>query len=166
MGIENYRCFPLADLSPDLGQRVCRPAGEPTFHTETLSYWDAIASWKISAKTGFGWFELTRRPFTGEEAERHRLTPEALLCFGGAAVCLVGKPKKPQALIPADFQAFSLEAGQGIIFSPGVWHALPFPLTEKAAFWVVFRRGTAQADLEVLNLEKERGFRFQITLKV
>ncbi len=41
---------------------------------------------------------------------------------------------------------------------------MPFPVTEKALFWVIFRKGTAQMDLQVLNLEQERGFRFQISL--
>ena len=164
MRIEKYRCLALAELSPELGQTVRRPTGEPTFQTNILSYWDGIGSWEISGKTGIGWFELEKRPFTGNEAERHRLTPEGLLCFQGAAVCLVGKPKDPKALMPADFQSFSMEAGQGIIFSPGVWHALPFPLTKKAVFWVIFRQGTAQKDLEVVNLEMERGFQFEITL--
>jgi len=87
-----------------------------------------------------------------------------LLCFRGAAACLVGKPKNPETLSEADFQAFHIEQGQGIIFSPEVWHALPFPITGKAAFWVIFRKGTAQGDLQVVNLRKERSFQFQIVL--
>ncbi len=164
MRIEDYRTLRLAEFSPDLGQIVRCPVGEPTFRTDILSYWDGIGSWEIAGKTGMGWFELKKRPYTGNEVERHLLTPEALLCFKGAAVCLVGKPKGPAALTQADFQAFSLEAGEGIIFSPGVWHALPFPLTAQAVFWVIFRQATAQKDLEVINLEKERGFQFRINL--
>lgn len=164
MRMEDYRCLRLSEFPPDLGQIVRCPVGEPTFHSEILSYWDGIASWEIAGKAGIGWFEVKKRAYTGSEVERHLLTPEALLCFEGAAVCLVGNPKGPEALTPADFQAFSLKQGEGIIFSPGVWHALPFPLTDKAVFWVIFRQGTAQNDLEVINLEKERGFQFRIIL--
>ncbi|HYB21964.1 MAG TPA: ureidoglycolate lyase [Thermodesulfobacteriota bacterium] len=163
MGIEEYLCLELLDFSSDLGQIIRRPAGKATFNTEILSYWDGIASWEIAGKTGIGWFELKRRPYTGNEVERHLLTPEALLCHQGGAACLVGKPKDPGTLTRADFQAFFLESGQGIVFSPGVWHALPFPVTAKAVFWVIFRQGTAQNDLEVLNLEKQSGIQFQIT---
>jgi len=161
--IEKYLCSELSDFSSDLGQIVRYPAGKATFNNEILSYWDGIVSWEITGKTGIGWFELKRRLYTGNEVERHLLTPEALLCLQGAASCLVGKPKKPGDLTRADFQAFFLESGQGIVFSPGVWHALPFPVTAKAAFWVIFRQGTALKDLEVINLEKESGIQFQIT---
>jgi hypothetical protein len=164
MSIEKYPCINLPLLPSELGQVVTYPSGEPTFKADILSYWDGIASWKISGETGIGWFELARRPFVGEEVERHVLTPEALLCFRGAAACLIGKPQNPGVLREVDFQAFYVEEGQGIIFSPGVWHALPFPVTEKAAFWVIFRKGTAQGDLQVVNVRTERNFQFQIVL--
>jgi hypothetical protein len=164
MRIEKYPCGSLSLLSSELGQAVTCPSREPTFKADILSYWDGIASWKISGETGIGWFELKRRPFIGEEVERHVLTPEALLCFRGAAACLIGKPKNPELLNEEDFQAFHIEPGQGIIFPPEVWHALPFPVTEKAVFWVIFRKGTAQGDLQVINLRQERSFEFQIVL--
>ncbi len=164
MKIEKYPCSDLATLPPELGQVVRHPSAAPTFKAEILSYWDGIASWQINGETGIGWFELHRRPFVGNEIERHLLTPEALLCFQGAAACLIGKSKDPKVLSEADFQAFHIEQGQGFVFSPGVWHALPFPVSEKAVFWVIFRKGTAQGDLQVINLEKERGFQFQINL--
>ena len=164
MRIEKYPCANLSILPSELGQVVHYPSREPTFKSETLSYWDGIASWQISGETGIGWFELQRRPFIGEEVERHVLTPEALLCFRGAAACLIGKPKDPELLNEVDFQAFHIEQGQGIVFPSGVWHALPFPITEKAVFWVIFRKGTAQGDLQVMNLRTERNFQFQIVL--
>jgi hypothetical protein len=164
MRIEKYPCANLSSLPSELGQAVTHPSREPTFKTDLLSYWDGIASWQISDETGIGWFELQRRPFWGEEVERHVLTPEALLCFRGAAACLIGKPKDPKMLSEVDFQAFHIEEGQGIVFSPGVWHGLPFPVTEKAVFWVIFRKGTAQGDLQVFNLRTERNFQFQIIL--
>lgn len=163
MSIERYPCLDLSEFSPDLGQIIRYPLAQPTFKNGLLSYWDGIASWEISGKTGIGWFELHRRPYEGKEVERHLLTPEALLCFRGAAACLIGSAKDPGALTWADFQAFHLEEGQGVVFSPGVWHSLPFPVTEKAVFWVIFRQGTAPKDLEVINLEKESGLQFQIT---
>ena len=164
MRTEKYPCDSLSLLPSELGQAVSDPSGEPTFKADILSYWDVIASWKISGETGIGWFELQRRPFQGEEVERHVLTPEALLCFRGAAACLIGKPKNPAGLSEIDFHAFHIEQGQGIIFPPGVWHALPFPVTERAVFWVIFRKGTAQGDLQVVNLRQERNFQFQIAL--
>jgi hypothetical protein len=164
MSTEKYPCSDLSTLPSELGQAVHCPPKEPTFKSEILSYWDAIASWQISGETGIGWFELQRRPFSGEEVERHVLTPEALLCFQGAAACLIGRPKEPKILREGDFQAFHIEQGQGIVFPAGVWHALPFPVTEKAVFWVIFRKGTAREDLQVINLRAERNFQFQLVL--
>jgi hypothetical protein len=164
MRIEKYPCSDLSILPSELGQVVLYPSKEPTFKSEILSYWDGVASWQIPGETEIGRFELQRRPFVGEEVERHVLTPEALLCFQGAAACLIGKPKDPKILSKGDFQAFHIEQGQGMIFPAGVWHALPFPVTEKAIFWVIFRKGTAQGDLQVTNLRSEGKFQFQIIL--
>lgn len=164
MRIEEYPCEDLSRLPSELGQAVTEPSGAPTFTADILSYWDGIASWQISGETGIGWFELQRRPFIGEEVERHVLTPEALLCFRGAAACLIGRPKDPAGLTETDFHAYHIERGQGIIFPPGVWHALPFPVTKRAVFWVIFRKGTAQGDLQVENLRQERNFQFQVVL--
>ena len=119
MRIEKYPCEDLSLLPSELGQAVTDPSGEPTFTADILSYWDGIASWQISGETGIGWFELKRRPFIGEEVERHVLTPEALLCFRGAAACLIGKPKESGMIERDDFHAFHIEPGQGIIFPPG-----------------------------------------------
>jgi ureidoglycolate hydrolase len=98
------------------------------------------------------------------EVERHCLTPEVLLCIEGSAVCFVGKPTDSEKLYPEEFGAFYLEEKKGFLFNPRTWHAIPFPMTEKAVFWVIFREGTAQSDLEILDLEKEKRFRFQISV--
>jgi hypothetical protein len=159
-----YYCQEISNFPAGWGQVIQWSAGEPTFHSDILSYWDEIGSLQMSGKAGIGWFEVRRRPSNGNEVERHRFTPEALLCIHGAAICFVGEPVDPEKTDAQGFGAFYTEQGKGFIFSPGVWHAIPFPVTEKAVFWVIFRKGTAQTDLEVLNLEQERGFRFRISL--
>jgi hypothetical protein len=161
---ERYSCKSLSQLSPEMGRVVQQPGSVPTFKTDILAYWDALASWQITGETGIGWFELKRRTYEGREVERHLLTPEALMCFQGSAAVLVGRPKDPSALQGSDFDAFYLEQGQGIVLAPGAWHALPFPLNEKAVFGVIFRKGTAHEDLQVLDLEEERGFHFALLL--
>jgi len=159
-----YCCRKTSDLPPEWGQVIESPAGEATFHTDILSYWDGIASLAVAGETGIGWFELSSRPFTGGEVECHRLTPEALLCFQGAAACFVGRPVDGETLGPEDAAAFYVEQGKGFVFSPGTWHSLPFPITDRASFWVLFRKGTAQTDLEVLNLEQKRQWRFKLSM--
>jgi ureidoglycolate hydrolase len=164
MSIEIYQCQELSDFPARCGQVIQCPNNEATFHSDIFSYWDGIASFQINGEAGIGWFELKRRPFTGNEVERHRLSPEALLCIQGGAICFVGEPADPEKIGDQGFGAFYVEQGKGFIFSPGTWHAIPFPVTEKAVFGVIFRKGTAQNDLEVLNLEQEKGFRFQISM--
>jgi hypothetical protein len=152
----------LAALPSAWGQVIRRPVEPATFQNEQLSYWDALASATFPEETGIGWFELGRRPLHGAEVERHLRTPEALLCFEGDAICVLGEPVEPSALTPDRIRAFLVRRGEGIVFSPGTWHALPFPLTERAAFWVAFRKGTAQEDLEVTNLAAVAGFEFRV----
>jgi ureidoglycolate lyase len=159
-----YHCQKISDFPAGWGQVIQYPTNEATFHSDIFSYWDGMASLKIDGEAGIGWFEVRRRSFTGNEVERHRLTPEALLCIQGNAVCFVGEPVDPEKTNAAGFGAFYMEQGKGFIFSPGTWHAIPFPITEKTVFWVIFRKGTAQNDLEVLNLEQKRGFHFRISL--
>lgn len=134
------------------------------FQTEILSYWDSIASFQMDGETGVGWFELMRRPFEGNELECHKATQEALLCFKGAAICLAGEPVAFEHIRPSSLCPYYMEAGEGIVFAPGTWHALPYPLTDKAVFWVIFKKGTPQGDLHILNLEEECGFGFQLQL--
>lgn len=162
MRLESYRGKDLSALPPQWGQVIQRPAEEPMFESEILSYWDGIASIQMDGEMGIGWFELSRRPFKGNEVECHTSTQEALLCFEGDAICLVGEPVAPDEVTPSSFQAFHIEAGKGFIFAPGTWHALPLPLTRKALFWVVFKKGTPQEDLHVLNLEEKCGFGYEI----
>ena len=161
---ETYICRKLSEFPSHWGEAVQRPDQEPMFQTEILSYWDSIASFQMAGETGVGWFELMRRPFIGNEVECHTSTQEALLCFRGAGICLVGEPVKPNRLTPESFCSFYVEEGQGFIFAPGTWHALPYPLTDKAVFWVIFKKGTPQEDLHTVNLEEERGFSFQLQL--
>ena len=85
-----YPCRRLSDLPAEWGQVIQTPVGQATFRSDSFSYWDGIAPLAIQGEAGIGWFDLQRRPFRGSEVERHRFTPEALLCFRGAAACVVG----------------------------------------------------------------------------
>jgi hypothetical protein len=91
-----YHCQKISDFPAGWGQVIQYPTNEATFHSDIFSYWDGMASLKIDGEAGIGWFEVRRRSFTGNEVERHRLTPEALLCIQGNAVCFVGEPVDPE----------------------------------------------------------------------
>lgn len=164
MSLITYRCRKIDEFPTNWGQVVQCPAQEATVHSDIFSYWDGIASFRVDGEAVLSWFELKRRSFKGKEVERHHLTSEALLCIQGGAICFVGEPVDSEKMDPQRFGAFYLEQGRGLILAPGTWHALPFPVTEKAVFWVIFRKGTAQMDLEMLNIELEKGFRFQVSL--
>jgi hypothetical protein len=159
-----YVARSLDDVPPEWGQVVRRPAGQPLFHSDILNYWDGIASFTIPGQAGLGWFELTRRPFSGSEVECHRCTPEALLCIHGSALCLAGAPVPRDQLRPDALQAFHLEAGQGIVFAPGTWHAIPFPVSEQADFWVLFQKGTEKNDMSIFDLAEGLGMSFRVGL--
>jgi hypothetical protein len=164
MKLESYACRKLSEFPPHWGQVIQLPETEPMFQSEILSYWNAIVSFQMDDEAGIGWFELSRRPFRGNEVECHTATQEALLCFQGAAICLAGDPVGAEQITPASFRAYYLEAGEGIVFAPGTWHALPFPLARKAVFWVIFKKDTPEKDLHVLNLEETCDFGFEIQL--
>ena len=75
---------------------------------------------------------------------------------------MLGDPVEPSALTPERVRAFRVRQGEGILFRPGTWHAVPFPLTERAVFWVVFRKRTAEEDLEVVDVARVAGFGFEV----
>jgi len=130
MGYREYirvRSFPTCFR---VGGRRSSSSREPTFKSEILSYWDAIASWQDFRETGIGWLS-SKEAFPRRGSGAACLTPEGLLCFQG------GRPAdwKPRTkILRKRFQAFHLEQAAGIIFSSR-YGCPAFPLTEKALFW-------------------------------
>jgi len=45
-----------------------------------------------------------------------------------------------------------------------VWHWLPYPLSTKASFILLFKKGTPEEDLQVVNLNEEFGLSIKIIL--
>jgi ureidoglycolate hydrolase len=59
---------------------------------------------------------------------------------------------------PVDYstiKAFILDGTRAINLKKGVWHDLPFLLTEKAEFIVLFEKETHEKDLEVVELKEK-----------
>jgi ureidoglycolate lyase len=45
-----------------------------------------------------------------------------------------------------------------------VWHWLPYPLSTKASFILLFKKGTPEEDLQIVNLNEGFGLSIKIVL--
>ena len=52
----------------------------------------------------------------------------------------------------------------GFNFKPRVWHWLPYPLSTKASFILLFKKGTPEEDLQIVNLNEKFGLPIKIIL--
>jgi len=61
-------------------------------------------------------------------------------------------------------KAFFVDGSKGFNFKPKVWHWLPYPLSTRASFILLFKKGTPEEDLQVVNLNEEFGVSIKIIL--
>jgi ureidoglycolate lyase len=108
---------------------------------------------------GIGYATQAKRPFVQTCAERHMQTPELLLPTGGDMIVAIGAPdhlQEPARLPgPARFAAFRVPEGNAIIMKPGVWHWAPFAVDATIRLLVIFKAGTSQNDVTVVDFPRE-----------
>jgi len=149
----------------DYGYLISNENIEPKMEENTFTFWDDLAEINIDGKTGFGILEVNKRNKDFTNLERHIKTEEVFFTIDKDVIVLVGKATPNQEVPEIEtVKAFKLENGKGILLYKGTWHWLPYPLAEKARLLVVFKQGTADYDLEIINLKKLKGVTFYIKI--
>ena len=140
---------------------------KPTFSSNEFDLWFGIDN--VESNEGiaqFCWFEVKeRRPFICDKFERHLKCSEAMIPVSGQSIIIVSLSKNntddTASLDLETLKAFYLDGTKGINLKPGVWHWIPYPVSNQAHFILVLREGTDKDDLEIMDLNKK----FDLSIK-
>jgi ureidoglycolate hydrolase len=147
------RPVPLsAEAFAPFGSVVAGPPGEPTAADATFSYWSDLLHFGVEGEVEVGLCTVYARASQDITwMERHRRTPELLV------------PADAPFLLPVmdaagHVSVFEVGVGQAVLIGAGVWHSAcaPLPGTPSCTYFVQFRRGTPQEDVEKTTIAGAR----------
>ncbi len=144
---------------------------KPTFSNSELNLWFGIDEIKLSNGIGqICWLEVkSKRPFICDKLECHMNCSETIIPMLGQSILVVGLPGSgPDSSDLPDIksiEAFFVDGTRGVNLKPGVWHWLPYPVSEKAYFALILKEGTPEEDLQVVDLNKEFGLSIKLVLE-
>jgi hypothetical protein len=138
----------------EYGYLLSLPSSAPPIENEELRYWPTLAPLEIEPGWGeVGVCEVVRRPARVSRMERHVRTSEFVAPINGELLVPIAlrtsEPYPGNGLL-----AVRVRAGEGLMLHPGVWHWAGYPDRERVSFWVIFRRLTANEDLEIAPLRE------------
>jgi ureidoglycolate lyase len=131
---------------------------KPDLENTDLAYWSNVSD--IIVTNDLARISLldikTVRPFICSSLERHINCSETLIPLEGQAIEVFGLPEKSSGndykVEINSIKAFILDGTKGINIKKGVWHWLPFPISQRALFAVIFEKNTHINDIQVLDL--------------
>jgi ureidoglycolate hydrolase len=132
--------------------------GKPDIAEDIIDFWPGVSDTDTSGNNfQFHWLEIkTVREFKCEEVERHTLTTEALIPIVGQSIVIVALSEdmddESSPVDPSTAKAFYFDGTKAVNLKKGVWHGLPFPLTDKACYVVGFGEDTHKDNLEIVQL--------------
>jgi ureidoglycolate lyase len=152
------------------GEIIDVPYTKPDFSNDELELWCGIDEIKIDKGVGqFCWLNVkSRRPFVCNNFECHINTSEAMIPVLGQSVVVVALPDNNSVSSnladPKSIKAFFIDGSKGFNLKPRVWHWLPYPLSTKASFILLFKKGTPEEDLQIINLNEELDLSVKLVL--
>jgi ureidoglycolate hydrolase len=134
-----------AGVAP-FGSVVKAPAGSPASEGAGYRFWSDIAHYRIEGETEIGLCTVFDRPGTAiDTVERHMKTPEILIPIDAPFVV----PLMIDGNESSGPEAFSVDPGEAIVISGGVWHGACLPVGKReSSYFVIFRRGTPGEDVQ------------------
>ena len=133
---------------------------KPAISAPVIEFWPGVSDIKLTSDIAqLHWLEIKPRPFVSESFERHTQTSEGLFPMKGQSIIVFALSEDMDDVkSPIDYstiKAFILDGTKAINLKKGVWHDLPFLLTEKADFIVLFEKETHEKDLEIVELREK-----------
>jgi ureidoglycolate hydrolase len=149
------------------GEIIGQIGAKKAIDNEDMSFAPGLSNLELANKGGmFSFLDIKRpRPFICENLERHLNCTEALIPLGGQSICVLALSKDmkdPKS--PVDFnsvKAVIMDGSLAVNLKIGAWHWIPYPLSERASFVVVFEKDTHTEDLEIVDLKKD----YNVSLK-
>jgi len=149
------------------GDVIDMPDTKPDCSDDKLDLWCGISEVKIDQGTSqFCWLNVkSRRPFTCNNFECHKNTSEAMIPVSGQSIVLVANNSASNLPDRNTIKAFYVDGSKGFNFKPSVWHWLPYPLSKQASFILVFKKGTPDEDLHVVDLKEKLDLSIKVILQ-
>lgn len=147
-----------------MGRLIQKPLGRATICNQKMQFWDSVGVFSTNDLISIGYLEVKKTDFTFNEMERHIQTEELLIPVSGTSMVAMAEPNEPDINLPKKVKTFILDSSMAILIGKGVWHWVPFPLGDSAAFLVIFRQGTPADDLEIVNFKEKFGISFEISI--
>jgi ureidoglycolate hydrolase len=134
-----------------LGELLRLPAVDerrPDIENETIRFWARLGLIASRKAVELGICSYKRRPFEVERLEQHRRSRELLYAVDDDFIMPVA-PNLKEGNQPdlSRVVALRLRRGQGIVFSEGTWHWVPYPLKEESFALVGFALDTSKKDI-------------------
>lgn len=135
-----------ADRFHAYGKVLQAPESEPTAADATFSFWSDLINYRIDGETEIGLCTVYRQDVPRVTwMERHARTPELLIPIDAPFILPVVPEDAPDHAV----EAFQVDLGEAVLIGPGVWHSACHPVGQDVAtYFVLFRRGTPQEDVE------------------
>ncbi len=153
----------------ELNQDDFEPYGEvigpqktkPAISEPVIDFWPGVSDLTAADDNyQLNWLEVKGiREFVSEQMERHTQSSEALIPVQGSSIVVFGLSENmgdPDS--PIDYstvKAFIFDGSKSINIRKGVWHALPFPLSSKSSFIVIFQKDSHKSDMEIVDLDQK-----------
>jgi hypothetical protein len=148
-----------ADLL-EIGRHLTPAMGVHPGSGQEFSFGLVMDDLELPAPLCAGRLECASRPMVVTRMERHLRTPELLSAVDGDAVLCVAPPQEPKEGRLEGMRALKIRQGQSVLLATGAWHWIPFPAGSGAGscqFLVVFRSGTGDEDLQIIDLAESVG---------
>jgi len=143
--------------------------GIPSSSNELFNIWVGID--EIISRVGvplLSWFNVKpKRDFICNKIERHLESSETIIPMHGQSIMIVGlsKNSNPEEQLDLNtINAFYLDGTRGINLKPGVWHWIPYPLSDEASFILVRGDETNKKDCEIIDLKEKMNLELLIVL--
>ena len=135
-----------------IGGQVNAPSSEDIY-----DFWpdlDVVSTLKEDATLSL-FVVKKQRPFICSTLERHTDCSEAVIPIEGPSIAVFTLSDKNGDLPDIkSAKAFFLDGSRSINIKPGIWHWIPFTLSEKSSFIVILSKAaTGGKDLEVLEFK-------------
>ncbi|MHB1375853.1 MAG: ureidoglycolate lyase [Candidatus Humimicrobiaceae bacterium] len=149
------------------GEIIGQTGTKPAIDNEDMSFTPGLSYLELANKGGmFSFLDIKRpRPFICENLERHINCTEALMPLGGQSICVVALSKDmkdPKSAVDINSaKAIIMDGSLAVNLKIGPWHWIPYPISQRASFVVVFEKDTHIEDLEIIDLKKD----YNVSLK-
>lgn len=152
------------------GEIIGKQDDKPPISEADFGYWPGISTIQLSNNVAqLSLLEVVRpRPFICEKLECHLYCSEGIIPLEGQSIIVFGLSKNgggnSSQVDLETISAFIFDGTRAVNIKKGVWHWLPYPLSEKASFVIILARETHINDMKVVDLKKEYGLEIRLCL--